>query len=101
MIIQIVKFETSLSDDEIVAVAENRIDQYRATPGLVEKFYCRFSEANHFGGVLIWDSMESLKTFSETELATSIPKAYKVIGQPCVKILNSMFELRDVMSKAA
>lgn len=101
MIIQIVKFETSLSEDKLVAVAEKRLDEYRATPGLVEKFYCKFSEANHFGGVLIWDSMESLKAFSETELATTIPEVYKVIGQPCVKILNSMFELRDVMSKAA
>lgn len=101
MIVQIVKFETSLSEDELVAVAESRLDEYRATPGLVEKFYCKYAEPNTYGGVLIWDSMESIKAFSETELAKTIGAVYKVVGQPKVEVINSMFELRDVMSVAA
>jgi heme-degrading monooxygenase HmoA len=101
MIVQIVKFETSLSKDELVAVAESRTDQYRATPGLIEKFYCQCAEPNHYAGVLIWDSMESIQAFSGTELAKTIPTAYKMIGQPNIEVMNSMFELRDVMSVAA
>lgn len=101
MIVQIVKFETSLSEKELVDVAKGRLDQYRATPGLVEKFYCKFPEPNYYGGVLIWDSMESIKVFSETELSKTIAEVYKVVGQPKVEILNSMFEIRDIRKNAA
>lgn len=101
MFVQIVKFESSLSKDDLLAVAETRLDQYRATPGLIEKFYCECAEPNHYAGVMIWDSMESIKAFSETELAKTIPEAYKVVGQPDIQVMNSMFELRDVMSIAA
>lgn len=101
MIVQIVKFETSLPEDELLAVANSRLEEYRATPGLVEKFYCKYAESNTYGGILIWDSMDSIKAFSETELAKTIAEAYKVVGQPEVEVLDSMFELRDVMSIAA
>lgn len=101
MIIQTVKFETSLSEDELMAVAKGRLDQYRATPGLIEKFYCKYAEPNVYGGVLIWESIESLKAFSETELAATIPQVYKVVGQPNVEVINSMFELRDLVGAVA
>lgn len=101
MIIQTVKFETNLSEEELMTVAKGRLDQYSATPGLIEKFYCKYSEPNHFGGVLIWDSMESLKAFGETELAATIPEVYKVVGQPKVEVINSMFELRNLFDNAA
>ncbi|WP_455197935.1 hypothetical protein [Kaarinaea lacus] len=101
MIVQTVKFETSLSEDELVTVAKDRLDEYLATPGLIEKFYCKYAEPNTYGGVLIWDSMESLKAFSETELAATIPDAYKVVGAPKVEVINSMFELRDTMTSPA
>ena len=32
MIIQIIKFETSLSEDEVVATANERADRFRALP---------------------------------------------------------------------
>lgn len=101
MIVQIVKFETSMTEDELLAVADSRLAQYLATPGLVEKFYCKFAEPYTYGGVLVWDSMASLKAFGETDLAKTITEAYKVVGQPKVEVLDSMFELRNVMSKAA
>ena len=101
MIVQIVKFETSLPEEELVSVAKSRLDDYRATPGLIEKFYCKYPDANVYGGILIWDSMESIKAFSETDLSKTIGAAYKVIGQPESKILDSLFELRDMMSEAA
>ena len=101
MIVQIVKFETSLPEEELVAVAKSRLDDYRATPGLIEKFYCKCPGSNIYGGVLIWDSMDSIKAFSETELSKTIGEAYKVVGQPESKVLDSMFELRGMMSVAA
>lgn len=35
MVIQIVKFESALSEEEVLATANARADQFRALPGLV------------------------------------------------------------------
>ena len=94
MVIQIVKFETELTEDEILATARGRVKDFRALPGLIQKYYVKLSEPNHYGGVYIWDSVESLSAFRESELAASIPRTYKVKGKPTVEILDALFELR-------
>jgi hypothetical protein len=38
--------------------------------------------------------MESLQAYRESELAASIPQAYKLLEAPEVEILDIMFELR-------
>lgn len=95
MIIQIIKFESALSEDEVLKVAEDRADHFRALPGLIQKYYVTLDQPNHYGGVYIWESMESLAAYRKTDLAASIPKAYKVVGAPQIEILPSVFELRE------
>ena len=94
MIIQIVKFETSLTEEEVVAVAEERIDQFRALPGLLQKYYVKLDRPNSYGGVYVWESMESLAAFRETDLAKTIPQAYRVKGAPQIEVLEGLFPLR-------
>ena len=95
MVIQFVRFETELSEAEVIAVANARIEQFRALPGLVQKYYVKLERPNHYGGVYIWDSRESLTEYSNSELAASIPQAYKVKSKPTVEILDSLFPLRE------
>ena len=95
MIIQIVKFESALSEEEVLAVAKERADQFRSLPGLVQKYYVKLGQSNQYGGIYIWDSMESLSSYRESDLASSIPEAYKVIGSPTVEILDTLFQLRE------
>jgi len=95
MIIMTVKFETALSEDEVLTVAKERADQFRSLPGLIQKYYVRLEQPNHYGGVYVWDSMESLKSYRGSELASSIPAAYKAIGVPKVEILETLFQLRE------
>ena len=95
MIIQIIKFETTLSEDEVLSTAKERADQFRSLPGLLQKYYVKLGPPNQYGGVYIWDSMESLKSYRESDLADSIPAAYKVIGPPTVEILDTLFQLRE------
>lgn len=95
MIIQIIKFETALSADEVIAIAEERIDRFRALPGLIQKYYVKLEESNRYGGIYVWDSMESLAAYRESELAASIPAAYKVTSPPTVEILDALFQLRE------
>jgi heme-degrading monooxygenase HmoA len=95
MFIMTVKFETTLSEDEVLAVAKQRADQFRSLPGLLQKYYVKLDQPNQFGGVYIWDSMESLKSYRESDLAASIPLAYKVVGTPRLEILDALFQLRE------
>ena len=75
MIIQIVRFKTDLSEDEIRRIAENRAPQYRALPGLRQKYYAYERQTGEFAGIYLWDSLEALQEFRQSELARSIPAA--------------------------
>ena len=94
-IMQIVKLKTELSEEELLKVAKEREPQFEAIPGIVQKYYIKLGEPGAYGGVYIWDSKESLLEFKKSDLAASIPKAYKVIEKPTVEIVDIMFELRD------
>jgi heme-degrading monooxygenase HmoA len=90
-----VKFESALSEDEVLTIAKVRADQFRAMPGLVQKYYVKLKQPNQYGGIYIWDSVESLNSFRESDLAASIPSAYKVVGSPNIEILDGLFQLRE------
>lgn len=93
-IIQVIKLKTSLKEEEVLKIAEERAPQFKAIPGLVQKYYVRAAPPHHFAGVYIWDSMESLQSYRESELAASIPEAYKLLEAPYIEILDIMFQLR-------
>jgi hypothetical protein len=53
MIVQFIHFETSLSEKELLAVAEERLPQFRAIPSVVQKYYLKLDKPNHYGGFYI------------------------------------------------
>lgn len=59
-------------------------------PRLLQKYYVKDNETGEFGGVYVWDSEESLRNFRESELARTIPVAYKVTGQARVETFQVM-----------
>jgi heme-degrading monooxygenase HmoA len=95
MIMQIVRFQTELSMDEIQAIAQARAVDFREVPGLVQKYYIHSNETGEYGGVYIWESIESLSAFRDSELAASIPQAYKLTGAPKIEILEVAHSLRS------
>lgn len=95
MMIQFVQFESSLSEDEVRAVAMERLPEFRAIPTLVQKYYLKLDKPNHYAGLYIWESPEALAAYRASDLAKSIPAAYKIIGAPDVGIHEVMFPLRD------
>jgi heme-degrading monooxygenase HmoA len=60
---------------------EERSDSYRKVPGLVEKLYVRFRDTDEHGAVYVWESEEDLNRFRATELARTIPSAYRIEGE--------------------
>lgn len=95
MIIQFVQFETALTEDEVLAVARQRAPQFRAIPSLVQKYYLRLGKPNHYGGFYVWESADALARFRESDLAKSIPAAYRVVGAPDVAVHEMLFPLRE------
>ena len=88
MIVSLVRFKSRLSDDAVQATFEERADQYRKVPGLVEKIYLRFGETGEFGAIYVWDSEKALLDFRETTLARTIPDAYQVEEAPLVELAD-------------
>lgn len=95
MIIQFVKFETTMTEGELMATAKKRLPEFQKLPGLLQKYYVKGEKPNQYGGVYVWDSIESLKAYRNSDLARTIPQAYKVVGEPSIEILDSVFQLRE------
>ena len=95
MIIQIIKFKSHLQEEEIVRIAKERAPQFKTIRGLLQKYYIKLGESGQYGGVYVWDSPESLKSYRESDLAASIPEAYEIMGAPQFEILDVFFQLRE------
>ena len=95
MYIHFVKFESELPEADVIATAKERSDDYRALPGLVQKYYVKFDEPNHYGAVYVWDSPESLAAFRKSALVAGIPEAYAIAGAPTFETGEMLMQLRD------
>ena len=94
MIVQIIKLKSNLPEEELLRRAKEREPQFKAIPGLLQKYYVKFGKSGQYGGIYVWDSPESLKSYRESDLAASIPEAYEIIEAPNVEILDVLFQLR-------
>jgi len=94
-LIMFVKFKSELAFEEAKEISESRIEQFRALPGLTQKYYFQDPSTGEYGGLYIWDSAESLEAFKNSELRASIGNAYQVIGEPRLELLKIFEVLRD------
>lgn len=95
MILQIIKLKSNLPQEELLKRAKEREPQFKAIPGLIQKFYVKTKKDGEYGGVYVWDSTESLKSYRESDLAKSIPGAYEINEAPNIEIMNILFQLRN------
>ena len=95
MILQIIKLKSNLPEEELLNKAREREPNFKAIPGLLQKYYVKTSQSGQYGGVYVWDSPEALQSYRESDLAKSIPEAYEIIEAPDVEIMDILFQLRD------
>ena len=94
MILQIIKLKSRLPEEELLKRAKEREPQFKAIPGLLQKYYVKTGEPGQYGGVYVWDSPESLQAYRASDLASSIPEAYEISEAPNIEIMDILFQLR-------
>jgi hypothetical protein len=90
----LIRFKSSLTPDELERRYKERLPQFRALPGLLQKYYVQGPAADEWGGVYIWDSQESLDRYMESDLRKSIPDVYEIVGTPSVQAIPIIDTLR-------
>ena len=95
MIIQIIKLKSNLQEEELLRRGREREPQFKAIPGLIQKYYTKLRGSDQYAGIYVWDSPESLKSYRASDLAASIPEAYELTEAPHIEILDVLFQLRN------
>jgi heme-degrading monooxygenase HmoA len=102
MIIQIVRYKSGLTHEQVAERFQARSAGYRTVPGLVQKYYVHFASSGEHGGVYVWDSSESLQRWRETTLAGTLAETYEVEEPPAVELADVMLVLHpERLSKQA
>ena len=95
MIIQIVRYRSKLSHDEVNRRFTERSDRYSKVPGLMQKYYVKFTKTGEYGGIYVWDSVESLEAWSAGNLSGTLAETYQVEGEPSREIADVMLVLHN------
>lgn len=97
----VVNFTGTVPWSEAWPTVEERMPAYRAVPGLLQKYYCRGKQPGEAAGVLIFDSLESLRAFRDSELAKSIATAYRLAAPPRIEVFEVVASLYPEKQPAA
>jgi len=94
-LVLMVKFKTPLTLEEVMQVAASRIDEFRALPGLLQKYYLHDPVTDEMAGLYLWESREAFDEFRDSELRASIAAAYRAEGEPRIEVMNVVETLRE------
>jgi hypothetical protein len=93
-VLVIVRFKSSLTPDELERRYKERLPQFQALPGLLQKYYLYDPASDEWGGLYLWDSQESLEKYMTSDLRKSIPEVYQIVGAPQIETVNVIDVLR-------
>ena len=96
-LILLVRFKTPLSLDKVMTIAKERAPEFRALAGLKQKYYVHDPEAGEICGLYVWESVEALSAYRQSELRKTIAAAYQAEGEPRVEVLNVLMTLREAV----
>lgn len=94
-LVLLVSFETSLSLDEILEIAEARADEFRALGGLLQKYYLHDPASGRVGGLYLWESAAAFDDYRNSELRATIAEAYQSKSEPQIQVFQVAKTLRE------
>jgi heme-degrading monooxygenase HmoA len=98
MVVQIVRYRSGLTHEEVAQRFRDRASGYAHVPGLVQKYYVRYPASGEYGGIYVWDSLESMQRWRDTTLAQTLSETYAVVDPPQVELADVMLVLRPEQS---
>ena len=92
--VTMVRFQTSLAEDDLQRIAMERSELFEEVPGLINKFYFGDVAGDGYGAVYLWESLAALAAFRESELFGTIADAYEIEGSMQVDVGRVVASLR-------
>lgn len=77
--------KSKLPPEELEQRYKERMPQFRAFPGLLQKYYSFEETTGEWAGIYLWDTQESLDAYLESDLRKSIPSVYELTEPPRVE----------------
>ena len=84
---------SKLSHEELERRYKDRMPDFRALPGLIQKYYSYDDSTKEWAGIYLWDSEASLAAYLSSDLRKSIPSAYELTEPPRI----DRFPIVDVL----
>jgi heme-degrading monooxygenase HmoA len=94
-VLLIVRFNSSLAPDELEKRYKDRMPEFRALPGLLQKHYLHDPSSDEWGGLYLWDSKASLEEFMASDLRRTIAETYQIVGTPRIEVMDVIDTLRS------
>jgi len=76
-----VKFNSAFSTEELNKVCQEDLEDFRAVPGLIQKYYLLEESTGAISGVYLFETESARASFWNSELAKTIPARYRVIPE--------------------
>ena len=91
-----VKFNSTLSMDELAKVSNDELENFRNVPGLLQKYYLADEVTGAISGIYLFTSKKARTSFWNSDLAKSIPATYGIIPETLrVEEYNTMIVLYE------
>jgi len=94
-LVLLVRFKSALSLEDAQAVMEERAPEFRALPGLTQKYCLEDVNTGELAGLYLWDSADALDSYRSSELRATIAEAYQAKEEPRVEIYRVFKRLRE------
>ncbi|QEC70041.1 hypothetical protein FRZ67_23065 [Panacibacter ginsenosidivorans] len=93
-----VKFNSSLSPDNLLETCMEDLEDFKNVPGLLQKYYISEESTGAISGFYIFENKNARATFWNSELAKNIPARYGVIADTLrVEQYEMSIVLNDVL----
>ena len=93
-----VKFNSSLSAEELKNECVANLEDFRNVPGLIQKYYIAEELTGAISGIYIFENKTARASFWESDLAKNIPVKYGVILESLrVEQYSMAIVLNDVL----
>ena len=97
-IMLMVRIKSGLIFEEGQRRYRERMPDFRALPGLLQKYYLRDAGNGDLMGVYLFDTEASMQAYLASDLRNTIGTAYEVVGEPRVEIAEVVDVLRPERS---